>query len=73
MIRNLNQVTFQGFGTVPPERTQSAKNFDKSNAVTVKLSQAETALCRARSETWVTCGSGMSVLSVSHDGENYQH
>ena len=73
MIRNLNQVTFQGFGTVPPERTQSAKNFDKSNAVTVKLSQAETALCRTRSETWVTCGSGMSVLSVSHDGENYQH
>ena len=73
MIRNLNQVTFQGFGTVPPEWTQSAKNFDKSNAVTVKLSQAETALCRTRSETWVTCGSGMSVLSVSHDGENYQH
>ena len=25
MIRNLNQMTFQGFGTVPPERNQSAK------------------------------------------------
>lgn len=73
MIRNLNQVTFQGFGTVPPERTQSARNFDKNTAVTMELSQAETAIFRAKTETWVTCGSGMSVLSVSQDGENYQH
>ena len=73
MIRNLNQVTFQGFGTVPPERTQSASNFDKNTAVTMELSQAETAIFRAKTETWVTCGSGMSVLSVSQDGENYQH
>lgn len=73
MIRNLNQVTFQGFGTVPPERTQSAKNFDKNTAATVKLSQAETSVCRTRVDTWVTCGTGMSVLSVSHNGESYQH
>ena len=72
MIRNLNQVTFQGFGTVPPERTQSAKMFDKNTAVTLKLSQLETWVYRAKSETWVTCGTGMSVLSVSQDGENYQ-
>ena len=32
MIRNLNQMTFQGFGTIPPERNQSAKYFDKSAA-----------------------------------------
>ena len=73
MIRNLNQVTFQGFGNVPPERTQSAKNFDKSTAVTMKLSQTETKIFRAKAETWVTCGTGMSVLSVSQDGEKYQH
>ncbi len=72
MIRNLNQMTFQGFGTVPPERNQSAKYFDKAGAVTWQLSQEDTAVYQAKSETWVTSGSGMSVLSVSKDGESYQ-
>ena len=31
MIRNLNQVTFQGFGTVPPERSHSTGGFDKQD------------------------------------------
>ena len=73
MIRNLNQVTFQGFGTVPPERTQSAKLFEKSEAVSLNLTQAETEIYCARTETWITYDSGISVLSVSHDGESYQH
>ena len=73
MIRNLNQVTFQGFGTVPPERTQSARNFDKNTAVTVKLTEAESPAYRAQADTWVACGSGTSVLSVSRDGASYQH
>ncbi|MGN0978501.1 MAG: helix-turn-helix domain-containing protein [Faecousia sp.] len=73
MIRNLNQVTFQGFGTVPPERSQNAKEFDKNAAVTWELSQSEAGIYRASSETWINCGSGMCVLFVSKDGENYQH
>ena len=73
MIRNLNQVTFQGFGKVPPERTQSAKLFEKSEAVSLRLSQTETVIYRAKADTWVTFDSGISVLSLSHDGENYQH
>ncbi len=73
MIRNLNQVTFQGFGNVPPERTQSAKHFDKNAAETVELSQNENPVYRAKAETWVTCGSGSSVLSVSREGEDFQH
>ena len=72
MIRNLNQMTFQGFGTVPPERNQSAKFFDKNSAETLMLSDRETTVCRAVSDTWVTCGSGSSVLSVSQDGERFQ-
>ena len=72
MIRNLNQMTFQGFGTVPPERNQSAKYFDKNAAASWKLSQAETGIYRAKTEVWVTSGTGMSVLSVSKDGEVYQ-
>lgn len=73
MIRNLNQVTFQGFGSVPPERTQNAKLFEKNEAVSLALSQSETVIFRAKADTWVTFDSGISVLSVSHDGENYQH
>ena len=73
MIRNLNQVTFQGFGNVPPERSQSAKLFEKSEAVSLTLSQAETVIYCAKADTWVTSDNGISVLSVSKDGENYQH
>ena len=73
MIRNLNQVTFQGFGIVPPERDQSAKHFDKNAAVSWNLTREDTSIYRAQTETWITFGSGMSVLSVSRDGEHYQH
>ncbi len=73
MIRNLNQVTFQAFGIVPPERTQSAKIFDKATAVTMKLSLGDACIWRAKSDTWVTGVSGMSILAVSPDGEAYQH
>ena len=72
MIRNLNQVTFQGFGTVPPERTQNARGFDKSAAKTLSLSQSEAGIYRAVTDTWVVNGNGSSVLSVSLDGEVYQ-
>ena len=72
MIRNLNQMTFQGFGTVPPERNQSAKYFDKSAAASWNLTNPQSEVFRAAGEVWVTNGSGMSVLSVSRDGENYQ-
>ena len=73
MIRNLNQVTFQGYGNVPPERTQSAKLFEKNDAMSLQLSQAETVIYRASVDTWVTFDSGISVLSVSHDADAYQH
>lgn len=72
MIRNLNQVTFQGFGTVPPERTQSARGFDRSAAATMTLSQSESVVYRAVTDTWIANGSGSSVLSVSLDGQLYQ-
>jgi len=73
MIRNLNQVSFQGFGNVPPERTQSAKLFEKNAAVSLQLSQENTIIYSAKADTWVSFDSGISVLSLSHDGENFQH
>ncbi len=73
MVRNLNQMTFQGFGTVPPERSQGITYIEKSTAAVWTLTEPEGVVFRAKSDTWVTFGSGMSVLSVSKDGETFQH
>ena len=70
MIRNLNQMTFQGFGTVLPEKNQNAKAFEKSNKIA--LYPGEVPVYRAVCDTWVNCAGGMSVLSVSRDWEGYQ-
>ena len=72
MIRNLNQVNFQGFGTVPPERNQRDQKFD-APAGEWQLSQERAELFRSDSDVWIAPGTGMSVLSVSRDGENFQH
>ncbi len=72
MIRNLNQMTFQGFGTILSERNQGQKKSTEA-PLTLTLSQGDAAVYRAVSETWLSCASGMGVLSVSQDGENYQH
>jgi AraC-like DNA-binding protein len=64
-------MTFQGFGTIPPERAQNVRGLDKGNEYT--LSGAEAQVFRAVSETWISCGTGTSVLSVSRDGENFLH
>ena len=71
MIRNLNQMTFQGFGTILPERAQSGRPLEKGTSL--ELKQGDAPVFRAASETWLSCGSGMSVLSLSADGENFQH
>ena len=73
MIRNLNQVSFQGFGTILPERAHTAKIVDKSARQTIPLQAGDAPVYRAVSEAWLNCGTGMSVLSVSNDGEEYYH
>ena len=73
MIRNLNQVSFQGFGTIVPERDQTAKNTDRGERQTWQLEPGPATVYRAVAEVWLNCGSGMSVLSVSSDGEVFYH
>ena len=65
MIRNLNQVTFRCFGSVPSERTQTDRNLFRDDAAAVRLSRTEAVVYRAASETRISCGMGMSVLSAS--------
>ena len=72
MIQNLNQVNFQGFGTVLPERAQTVASVPK-NAVQIKLPQPEATVYRTKADTLLGCSGNMCVLSVSKDGENYQH
>ena len=73
MIRNLNQVTFRDFGFVPSERNQTDRNIYKDEVTALRLSHTEAVVFRAESEVCVSGSMGMSVLSVSTDGENYQH
>ncbi len=73
MIRNLNPVTFCNFGTVASERAQTDRNLYKEEAAPLRLNQGQAALFRAVSQTRISCSMGMSVLSVSTDGKNYQH
>ena len=73
MIRNLNQVSFQGFGTVLPERTQNNSIAEKGELKTVRLTCEIGPVFYAEEDLWLTCGSGSSVLSVSHDDVQYNH
>ena len=68
MIRNLNQMTFQGFGTIPPERAQNLRNLDKG--IEYSLTGNDAQVYRAASETWISSGTGTSILSVSRDGNH---
>ena len=74
MIRNLNQVSFQRFGFLSPERGQSSKVSEKAGTRQIlKLKQGDAPVYRSTGDCWVCSGSGMSVLSVSADNEEYQH
>ena len=73
MIQNLNQVSFQGFGTILPERVQSAKIGDKGERRIVHLECGDGRLFFAEEEVWLACSDGTSVLSVSHDDQEYHH
>ena len=72
MIRNLNQVSFQGFGTILPERSRSARAGGGERRQTLQLDGTHAPVYRCTDEVWLVCGAGMTVLSVSHDGETYQ-
>ena len=72
MVRNLNPIAFQGFGSVLSERAQSARKMEKESKHLRKLHPGDAVIYRAKSDVWMDFGSGMSVLSVSKDGENFQ-
>ena len=73
MIRNLNAITFRDFGAVHSERPQNGKNTEKDIGAALALDGKNAVVYRSRSQTRISCGTAMIVLSVSKDGESYWH
>ncbi len=74
MIRNLNQITFKGFGTVCAEKASSEPAVAKAETVTtLELHQGDAPIFQAGCEVLLYFHTGMTVLSVSKDCEDFQH
>ncbi len=74
MIRQLNPITFQKFGTLLPERPDSTKAFaEPSRLQQLKLIQGPLPVYQAVSDTMLYSRSGMTVLAVRLAEENYTH
>ena len=71
VIRNLNQFSFKDYGTVAPERTPDESAICPAKQPNQLFDWELQAVCRATSEVWVRFGEGMTVLSVSLDGNTY--
>ena len=69
MIQNLNQVSFQGFGTILPERTSIIGSEEQQ---TLHLVPGEATLYLAEADICLCCGSGTTVLSVSADNAAFR-
>ena len=71
MIRNLIQLNFKGFGAVSPERPST--DTDTTPKCQLSASRNKAPVYRTTCSTWIYCGGASTVLSVSLDGENFQH
>ena len=70
MIRNLNQLNFAIFGTVASERRDQSTSHQSRKRL--QASQDNVPLYQALCDTWLFGTGGMTVLSVSCDGEAFQ-
>jgi AraC-like DNA-binding protein len=73
MIKQLNSITFQQFGTILPERPEHTASVQQPGVQHLKLSQGFLPVYLSRSETWLYSRSGMTVLAVRHSGEDFSH
>jgi len=74
MIRNLNPFNFKGFGAVSPERAPGSEApFAYDNRMEVHLAKGTVPVYQATGDVLFSFGSGMTVLSVSKDGKDFQH
>ena len=74
MIGNLNQLSFQRYGSIRSERTHASEHPGRDAEKRVmELGPGNATVFVSKGETWLRSQAGMTVLSVCADGENYQH
>ncbi len=73
MIRNLNQINFQPFGNIRPDREKTANPGDVQTSLLLNFDDETTDIYYAEQATHMRVSSGTCVLSVSLDGETFQH
>ena len=74
MISNLNQLSFQPFGTIESERVRGRDLAQKGEHRRVlELSRGECPVYVCQSEVWVCNHTNMTVLSVAVDEDNFHH
>ncbi len=72
LIRNLNQLDFKDYGTVSPERaSQPRQPGEDGRALHLRLGSLPEYRAVCPVQLW--SDSGMAVLSVAGEGEEYQH
>ena len=73
MIQHLNPMTFQEYGTILPERPDSAEPAGKGDFLRkVSLNQGDLPVYRSLSDTWLYSPKAMTVLAI-RNGEQYSH
>lgn len=74
MIRNLNPMTFQTFGSILPERPDSNDLRSKGECFqALTLSQDLLPVYRACGDTWLYSRSAMTVLAVRKGNDEFHH
>jgi len=73
MIQHLNPVRFQQFGTILPERRHGAPApAYGDNWQTLRLTTEDSPVYLTETETLLTAADGITILSVSADGDSFQ-
>ena len=74
MIRNLNPLTFQGFGTISSERKFGESHTDPiGNRRSIRLVPRIAPIYTTAVPCWIIPCTGTTVLSVSNDSVNFQN
>lgn len=74
MIGNLNQLSFRRYGSIRSERIHASEHAGKGvDKRVVQLQTDHNPVYVSQGESWLRNYNGMTVLSVSMDGEAYQH
>ena len=74
MISNLNQLSFQSYGTIESERGRGRDQAPKAEGrEKLELFRGECPVWVCQNEVWLSNHSNMTVLSVAGEGEVFQH